>query len=929
MDENIKLNKDVLINIYNHLSEGVQIINKEFRYLYLNKTALEQSKMKENEIIGKTMMECYPGIQSTPLFAKLKNSTENQVHQSFENHFFYPDGSDGWFEVLIDPIPDGIFILSYDITQRKKERIELEKYKILSDFARDIILFFETKTGRLIDVNSSALNHYGYSKEEMLKLNLKDIRHSPDMGPSIKEIRENVGKSFLFETIHKRKDGSIFDVEVSINIQLLDDNPVIIEIIRDVTERKMNQKRILQLNRIYAVLSDINQAIVRIHDKDQLFKKSCSIAVEKGLFNTACIGFYDETTSIIKIEVVEGEHLSSFKGLRFHSDDLKLNGKNTTQLILNGEPLIINDIEKMPSKSLIKLNLSKLNINSFAILPIIVFGKLTGFFLLFSESKEVFNDEELGLIKELAMDISFALSYIEQEKKRKEYEKAVEKSEAKFRSYIENSPDIITMANLDGAIISINNAGITKFGYSEEEILHKKFTLLLHQDSLQFGIESFEKLCLEGEASGEARCRCKDGSDFFALFNAMKLEDKTLIAYLKDITFKKNYELELVRAKEHAEELNKIKSSFLANMSHELRTPMNGILGFSELIPELKNLDEIREVGSIIHQSGSRLMNTLNLILDLSRIEAGETKLNFELTDLAKELRDIVKLFSATAKQKGLFLKLNTKFKSLFTLIDKNVFESIINNLINNAIKYTEKGGINIYLDTRDTDGEKEIIIEINDTGIGINNHDQELIFQEFRQVSEGLNRHYEGTGLGLTLTRKYLRLLNGKIKLTSSPGKGSTFRINLPYYENVNKSNSELKYKSQNERNELITNKKKKVLIVEDDIVNIKLVERILNQAYTIEYITTADEVLGKVNEKIYDVIIMDINLGASVNGMDLTRQIRELDDYKETPIIAMTAYAMKGDRERFLSSGCSHYISKPFEKNSLIKTFNELFLD
>ncbi|MBI3258380.1 MAG: HAMP domain-containing protein [Ignavibacteriae bacterium] len=238
---------------------------------------------------------------------------------------------------------------------------------------------------------------------------------------------------------------------------------------------------------------------------------------------------------------------------------------------------------------------------------------------------------------------------------------------------------------------------------------------------------------------------------------------------------------DLIESKKHAEEMYRLKSSFLANMSHELRTPLVGILGFSELLTTTSDLGKVHEFSEFINFSGKRLMETLNLILDISRIEAGETKLQFEEIDIIDKIEETINLFSISAKNKNLKLTYESSVSKLIIVSDAKGIDSILSNLINNAIKFTSDGVVKIKVNTMKEENSNWIVIDVVDTGIGIVEKDMDMIFQEFRQASEGLSRSFEGTGLGLSVTKKYVNLLGGSISVASTLGKGSNFTVKLP----------------------------------------------------------------------------------------------------------------------------------------------------
>ncbi|HSP86852.1 MAG TPA: ATP-binding protein [Ignavibacteriaceae bacterium] len=244
-----------------------------------------------------------------------------------------------------------------------------------------------------------------------------------------------------------------------------------------------------------------------------------------------------------------------------------------------------------------------------------------------------------------------------------------------------------------------------------------------------------------------------------------------------EIEEKKRTEIELIKAKETAEEMNRLKSNFLANMSHEIRTPLIGILGYADIILNDTTDNDTREMAGIIKKSGDRLNDTLNQILDLSKVESERNKFKLKKTNILQLIDESVELYKVVALEKGLQLIFNNDGKKLYADVEQNLFINLMNNLLNNAIKYTNKGEITVGLKS----GFDKIIIEVKDTGVGISKEMINIIFEPFRQASEGLDRRFEGTGLGLTLTKKYAEIMNGRIEVESKVNSGSTFKVILP----------------------------------------------------------------------------------------------------------------------------------------------------
>ncbi len=415
---------------------------------------------------------------------------------------------------------------------------------------------------------------------------------------------------------------------------------------------------------------------------------------------------------------------------------------------------------------------------------------------------------------------------------------------------------------------------------------------------------------------------------------------------------KDKMERELIKAKDKAEEMNRLKDIFLANMSHELRTPLIGILGFSELlIGEHLNTEQEGMINTIF-KSGNRLLETVNTILDFSKLDSKKVEINYSKVNVNEVIRQTVFLFQGFAKQKNLYLKYDDIEDNLIIDVDQTILEKIINNLINNALKFTKEGGVTVRLKKEILNSQSFCTIKVEDTGIGIPEDKQEIIFEEFRQASEGFSRSHEGTGLGLSITKRFIELLGGTISLKSKVNEGSTFIVKLPMNSNLNTNlnNPEISMINLDKRinaieqnkhlEENIRNKEDKeqqilfegkillpnVLMVENDIISIDVVKLFLKNYCNFDYALDGNEALEIVKTKKYDVILMDISLGGSLDGLEVARRIREIKNYEDIPIVAVTAHVQKGDREKFLSEGCTHYLSKPFTKKELIDFLNQV---
>jgi PAS domain S-box-containing protein len=478
---------------------------------------------------------------------------------------------------------------------------------------------------------------------------------------------------------------------------------------------------------------------------------------------------------------------------------------------------------------------------------------------------------------------------------------------------LENINESVTITDPNNVLIYVNHAFREEYGYSEEEIIGEHIGIV-YSDKNKDGIgNEILKGTLGKGWKGELINKKKNGEEFpvFLSTSAILNDDGTpsaLIGVSSDITERKKVEQTLILAKEKAEEINRIKDIFFANMSHELRTPLVGILGYAELMKKEVNDEKIIEMADVIYEGGKRLNDTLNLILDLSKVEAIGSESQLKLTDINKIIHESEKLFRAAAREKNLDIIIYPGDKNILANVDPDMFMKAINNLLHNAIKFTGKGIISIQSFAKND----KVKVIISDTGIGISEEDQKKIFEPFRQASEGSSRRFEGTGLGLTITKKMINLMHGEISVSSKLGTGSSFVIELPQPKSPEKNKKQT---------ETTHSERKRLLLVENDALNNKVILSFLQDNYEIDSVFNGEDAIKKTEDYQYDCILMDIGLGDGIGGLETTRQIRKNKLYTSTPIIAITAFAMKEDRERILCGGCTQYLPKPFSKEQIVK--------
>ncbi|OYT17097.1 MAG: hybrid sensor histidine kinase/response regulator [Bacteroidetes bacterium 4572_77] len=388
-------------------------------------------------------------------------------------------------------------------------------------------------------------------------------------------------------------------------------------------------------------------------------------------------------------------------------------------------------------------------------------------------------------------------------------------------------------------------------------------------------------------------------------------------SFLLDISEIKRKEQELKSALEKARESDRLKSAFLSNMSHEIRTPMNGILGFTGLLkdPQLSG-DEQHRYLEIIERSGHRMLSTINDIIDISRIEAGQVEVVKMEISINKLLDEQYDFFNPEAESKGLELIYYPTLSAgeAFIITDKHKLEGILSNLIKNALKFTKHGKVTFGCALVNNSTELEIFV--TDTGIGIPQSRLEAIFNRFEQADIEDSNVYEGSGLGLTISKSYVEMLGGNIRVSSKEAYGSSFKFTIPYLKKIQKEQKVDAAK----KDQKIALKKLSIIVAEDDKPSKFFFKEIFMHTFEELIFTSSGREtidLCKENPEI-DFILMDIKM-PNINGYDATREIRKFNN--KVIIIAQTAFAMSGDKEKAIDAGCNDYITKPIDRNSLLE--------
>jgi len=798
-----------------------------------------------------------------------------------EYRIVHADGQIRWIEAKMKPTLDtnGKLIrvdgIASDITGRKRAEETLReselKFRNYIDYAPHGV-FVADEMGNYVDVNTAASSITGYSKDELLSMKLFELIPEESMEFSARHFEKVVRDGFATgESPFIKKDRSIgyWSVEA---VKLSDQR--FLGFVVDVTKRKQAEEVLRESKVKYQEIFESTGTATFIGDENAIILMA----------NNECYSI----TGYTPTEII-GHKWSQY----FAPESL--------QEMLKNHQLRRKNPDLAPKKYEVKLVNKK------------------------GEKRDVILN--VGMISGTKQSIVSILDITE----RKRAEQAILQSEENFHRSISESPLGIRIVSADGKTIYANKAFLDIYKINSVEELtsipainrYTPESYAQHQERKEKRKNGHEAFDYEISIVREnAEIRHVKVSRKEVLWNGNKHYQVINI----DITEQKKLTLDLIAAKEKAEESDRLKSAFLANMSHEIRTPMNGILGFAELLKEPKLTDkEQQEYISIIKKSGVQMLNTINDIVDISKIESGQMEVYISETNVNEQTEYIYAFFKPETDQKGLqfFLKNTLPVKEAIIKTDPEKVYAILTNLVKNAIKFTHKGSIEFGYNLKPTEP-VELEFFVKDTGIGIRQEHKKFIFDRFRQGNESLTRNYEGSGLGLSISKAFVKMLGGKIWVESEEGKGSVFYFTIPYNVEPEEKNVIKNVVSADRAENQI--KDLKILIAEDDEGSEKLITmaaKIFGKE-VLKARTGVEAIEACRNNPDIDLVLMDIKM-PEMDGYEATRQIRQFN--KDVVIIAQTAYALTGDREMAIEAGCNDYISKPIKKAELMALIQKYF--
>ncbi len=915
-----------------HLNSAF-IIDRSEKLVFLTRQVSELLGHSSEEMLGKKLSG-FLSLNFRQTFSKnLEKYFRHDSSRSFEAKLIHTQGSDLPVDIRIRSIKCYDTVLFYGTIQATKDCLQNEKIlqanrerlKHILDSISVAIILIDENTHKIIELNPAAEKLIGRKKEKVVGSFCQDsiCVHESEKCP-VSDIND---KKVNSEQLIIHANGQRIPViKSAVSIQL-DDEPVIIESLMDITELKNMQKELQYRLDFENLITSISTRMM----------SACFESIDKELDNAlAQLGnFIDADRIYIFLfdhihKSMSNTHEWCAKGIEPQIEalqDLSFNIFPWWMKKLTGfETIHIPRLSDMPQEAEAeKQILEQQDIQSLLVVPLITSSELIGFIGFDAVRQEKNWTSDAVKLLEMAGRI-FADSLMIKNKERK-----LTEGENKYRNIFQSIQDVYAEVKIsDGEILEISPSIKYVGGYDREELIGKSiFTYyaypekrveLLNELKEKESISDFEVVLLDNKGK-KVNCSYSVQLQKDASGNPEKI-----VGTMRDITARKYAEENLKSAKEQAEEANKAKSEFLANMSHEIRTPMNAIIGFSELLATHITDKKQKQYLDSIQNAGKSLLTLIDDILDLSKIEAGKMELNYEPVNLFYLFGEMKQVFELKLSEKNLdfSVEIDNKLPASL-LLDEARIRQVLLNLVGNAIKFTEKGQITVSARKSDVnaDGSKiELIISVADSGIGIPVKDKKKIFDAFRQKEGQNNRKYGGTGLGLAISKRLVEMMNGHITVRSKPGKGSVFEFRLKEVDvatmvpttGVDKAFVDPKQ---------ISFDKACVLVVDDVSSNRKM----LNEWLTLAGLRVFESKNGReairFSKKVQpDIVFMDLKM-PGMDGFETTRLLRESAIQKDMKIIALTASATHENQENILKRGFDGILLKPI---NIANLFSEL---
>jgi two-component system sensor histidine kinase/response regulator len=795
-----------------------------------------------------------------------------------------------------------------------------KSYALLSHAVRSVseCISITDMEDNIIFVNDAFLKTYQYEEHELLGKNIQIVRSPQNRAELVDVILPSTLEGgWQGEVLNRRKDGTDFPVYVSASV-IKDFDGVPVALIGVSLEISGKKKTELESQ----VRSEMTHSLVETDNLSELLRLIHQ-SLGKVLYAENCfVAIHDSKTGLFSFPYFVDQFDTTPEPLAM--------GKSCSAYVFRtGKPLLFS--EELFQKLFVQGEVERVGSPSpsWIGVPLKTPSRTIGVLVLqHYEKKNVYSERDIQFLDSAGSKIAIAIE-------RRQAEIELRESELLVRSITDSAQDAILMMDHEGVISYWNPAAVRIFGYTREEAigqnLHNFIVPQRYHSAHQAAFPGFQKTG-HGAAIGKTmdlEALTKTGQEISIQLSLSAFEMNNqwnAVGIIRDITDQKKVEQALMKAKQEAETANKFKSMFLANMSHEIRTPLNAIIGFSQLMNRDKLLsDKQKEYNKSIIHAGEHLLALINDILELSKIEAGRVVISPSNIDLHALIDDIQMIFKERTIAKNLrFICERDEDLPQYVLVDEGKLRQIFVNLIGNALKFTEEGGIAVRSRAEEIDQETYLLtVEVHDTGPGIPAEEIGKLFRHFEQTSSGISKG-SGTGLGLALSRELAILMGGDITVSSEVGKGSLFtfqvRMQKGSAHSVDRNTARGVIGIENPESTY------RILVVDDKEDNLKVASTLLNLVgFETREAINGEEAIAKFEKWSPHLILMDMRMPV-MDGYEATRRIKATDKGKVTPIVALTASTFEDELKKIEALGIQGFIRKPFREIELFNTIGKI---
>ncbi len=794
---------------------------------------------------------------------------------------------------------------------------EKARWRFLSEATFEGIMLHER--GIILDGNHVLANMTGYEFEELIGKNGFELVTSESQELIKQNIFSGYEKPYRVTAI--RKNGSTFPVEIQAKIISNGSKDIRIAAVRDITELQERENLLKKQSNTLVTLAR-SKAFTQGNIVDSVREITRAATITLNVEQAGVWLYDDDNSQMLCIDLYNRKYKSHSKSIVLKKEDYPTYFA-ALEKGFDSVDNVDNFSETNVAQELSKFYLSVFGSTSVLNIPIWLRGCVVGI-VCHVHSEDIINSgrqwslEEKSFANSIADFVTLAI----EARERKAAQKALKQSEAQFKAIFERSSMGICLVDIKGRIFDINRALCKILKYGDSELIHKNFADYICFENGDVGLYKQLMLSKIERLEIERQLLDKNGATVWTHLSISLIinssgKPKFFLGIVEEISERKEIELQLRESKEVAEVASRAKSEFLATMSHELRTPLNAIMGLSQLLQQeifgAMN-DKQKEYIDCIYSSGVHLLELINDVLDLSKVEAGKEELLLMPLQVEDLCNYVISTVREGAEEKGLELTCSIDQKVEICIADERRIKQMLLNLLTNAIKFTHKGKVSLQV----TKLPQAIAFRVCDTGIGIKREQFKYLFEPFKQLDSRLNRQYEGTGLGLALTRKLARLHGGDVTVESNFEKGSRFTLFIPDSEfQEEKQIEEWEGKIHNLNQAVVSQStviNKRILLVEDDKHTGTLLQDYLQTiGYQVEWISNGREFLEKVRIYQPNLILLDILLG-EVSGLDLLTSLRKTSDLQAKIVVVMTPSKDNDDsRSRFIQAGASDFVSKP----------------